>query len=252
MSEYLRGEMMFRVTVADTDCMGRLKPSAFMRFAQDLATEHAVAIGVGFHEMLEQHCIWVLTRMTVEFAASPEIGETVRMETYPKKPGLAECERDFYLYGADGRELGRATTGWSALDVESRRIRKARDFFARYPDSAFRPDAAIGQTLRRLTLPDDMRPAYGARVLYSDMDRNRHLNNTHYGDMMLNAFGADELNAEDVVSFDVVFEHEAMCGDDYCVRCGSDGEYRYVSAHTGGCELFASRFRTRAHEGGIL
>ena len=73
-------------------------------------------------EAAGENISWVLTRLKVRMERFPKWGETVSILTFPRGGRRIVAYRDFVLSGADGGEIGRATSEWMLIDLASRKV----------------------------------------------------------------------------------------------------------------------------------
>lgn len=218
MGNYLSHKQKFITAVDEFDYYQRIKPSAILQYFQDLATVHATMIGIGFEEMQAQNLCWILSRVSAEIVRPPVLGEEITVETFPRKPNLVDAIRDYYITDKSGQILVRGTSKWCMLDVCSRAIRRCAPLF-KYDDSRYITKiAAEGgnpkiEEMSQLT--QNPVKAFEGKVCITDLDRNIHMNNARYGDIILNACNIDFLNNHQIKSFDINFISELKIGEPY-------------------------------------
>lgn len=215
---YLSCSRMYTVAVDEVDFAERLKPSSVLQYFQDLATEHADIIGIGYETMLKKNLIWVLTNVSVRFHRYPTIGESIKVTTFPRKPAVAYALRDYYITDCNNNVLISGTSKWVTIDVKSRMIRRCNVLFD-FADEVYIPNAPFEDGNKTVIFDEDAENALimTDKVRITDIDRNKHMNNARYGDMMLNAFTMEKLTRERIVGFDINFVSEMKYGDDYGV-----------------------------------
>ena len=91
----LTASKTYEVAVDEVDYMGRIKPSAWLMYMQDLATEHAEQLGLGYYSLYEQKCFWVITQVSVRVYGYVRAGSRIVLRTYP----LMDAELAFYANG---------------------------------------------------------------------------------------------------------------------------------------------------------
>ena len=69
MDNRLKNELT--ISCYNTDCSFRMKPSAFMDFAQEMAYHAAGMFNFGYEDLQKQGTVWVLSRMHVHFHKMP-------------------------------------------------------------------------------------------------------------------------------------------------------------------------------------
>lgn len=215
--KYLSYSMDYTVAVDEVDFSERLKPSAVLQYFQDLATLHANVLGIGFQKMLKANLIWVLTRMTVNYNRYPKIGEKITVTTFPEKPHVADAIRDYYITDENGKTIISGSSKWVVIDFNNHMIRRCSNLFD-FEDSKYIPYAPFENANRTLSDKDcDYECIMSDKVHICELDRNVHMNNARYGDIMLNSFSIDWLKKHSIQKFDINFLSELKYGDCYNV-----------------------------------
>ena len=244
MSEkYLSCSMEYSVAVDEVDFCERLKPSAVLQYFQDLATEHAEILGIGFQKMLKSGLIWVLTRLSVKILRYPIIGEKLTVTMFPRKPHVADAIRDYYITDKDGNVIISGSSKWVVIDVNNHMIRRCANLFD-FSDEQYIPTEPFENANRTLSDKDGQYECVMSdRVHICELDRNVHMNNARYGDIMLNAFSVDWLKKHTIQEFDINFLSELKYGDCYRVFKSDDDSISFLRAE---CDDKAS-FRAEIH-----
>ena len=151
--------------------------------------------GFGVDALNADNHSWVLSRMAVEFDCQPTQYTDYTVATWISDYGRVLSTRNFTLTDAAGREFGRAVTQWAMIDLQSR--------------------SAID-----LSWVGDAHAATAEhRVVYSDIDFNRHVNTMRYIEMMLDMLPVDMLTQEAPVRLDIHFLKECRFGQTLTVGC---------------------------------
>jgi acyl-ACP thioesterase len=238
----------FITAVDEFDYREILKPSAVMQYFQDLATSHASALGIGYDETKAKNLCWVITRLSFKIERMPALGDKITVTTYPMKPRMADVNRDYYITEKGGKQIISGTSKWCVIDFTSKAVRRVDSFFA-YADSDFYPDAPFADGNPKLpplgSLGATVSKPYGYTVKITDLDRNVHMNNARYGDLILNSCTTEELKSKYINSFEIHFITELRLGDEIEMRkAESDGFTYYEAVRVDDCEKIV--FRARA------
>lgn len=194
---------------SDFEFNGDVKPQKIMQLMQDVATEHAEKIGVGWHALDDNGKLWVLSKVKTVFH-TPITRSTLPFElyTWPLEPNKFYSERCFVAV-AKGEPLFSACSLWSMIDRDSRKIVPAttmNDFYHGEYSSA-RPN--IDATFQRVRLNENFAFCYEKTVRRSDLDQNGHVNNTNYV-----VIAEDVLSPEEhVCATEIVYHKELKPGD---------------------------------------
>ncbi len=231
MIEILSKTKEIEFSTSDISFMGRVKPSAILSYCQDIAVEHAEELGLGRQELEKENLFWVITKFSVRFLSQPIRKKKYFLTTYPLKPQRAETQRDFYFRDEQGNAIINASSWWSVLDIEKHKIKRCNTLFDNFSDSSFTSDIAIKDSPTRITMSDiNSYFVKTFQVNHSDLDENFHMNNTKYGNMLLNAFETERLIENAIMGFDLNYVSELRLNDFYTVKRADTGNISYIEA----------------------
>ncbi|MCI8458049.1 MAG: hypothetical protein HFE46_00040 [Clostridia bacterium] len=232
MNNYLQHTQRIVTAVDEFDFAERIKPSAVMEYFQDLATVHALEIGIGYEEMKSQNLCWVLNRLSAEIDRMPTLGEEITITTLPHKPGLVDAIRDYYITDQNGNSLIRGTSRWCVLDIVSKGVRRCAPLF-HYDDTQYIPDAAVSNgnpQLSDISSMGKIEKTVTGQVHITDLDRNGHMNNARYADIVVNCCDFKYYATHTIRAFDFNFLSEMKINDTYTVHMHTDGNASYFQA----------------------
>jgi len=211
---YLQFSQNTFVTVNDCDFNSKLKPSAIMAYFQDIATEHANHLAIGYDDMTAQNLIWIMSRMCFRVFRHPKIGEELTVKTYPEQPQAAGVARGYYIFDKSGNKVISGSSRWCVLNKDTRRIQRCAPMFEGrgYNYIPFKPFDDANKKVEPLDTIN-LKPLLDFKVLPTDLDRNAHLNNTRFGDIVINAAGYDFIKFYSIASFDINFLSESFIDD---------------------------------------
>ena len=200
----------YEVHTYDTDMSRHLSFVSLSNFLQDAAASHAVRLQLGYHDLQQQRLAWVMRQMRIENSGRADWGDTVRIETWPRRPDRLLAHRDFLVYDGKGREIVRATTSWLIIDTEKRKhILMDPEMFRHYN---FREQEVFTEPLRSLPKMKEAEKVFERRVRYTDLDMNRHVNNVTYIRWIMDAWYLEMEEEAFPASFDIQYGHEVFHG----------------------------------------
>ena len=200
----------------DVDSRMRMRPSAFMDYAQEIAYQAAEAMGFGYEAMIKGSKAWVLSRLNFVFDSIPVWREEMLLQTWHKGPSGPFYVRDFRVTDAAGtKELIRATSSWVILDLEKRAMVRTADVVELVNPESLRAEDAIAQNAQRVAMPRGSEPTLAGThtVGYSDIDMQQHTNNARYVLWAMNCIDCDLLKEHPVKELTINFNHETKAGD---------------------------------------
>ena len=233
----------FAIKCYEVDSAKRLKPTAFMDMAQEMAYQAASAMKFGYYELIQSNLAWVLSRMRFRFLDTPHWEDEVTIRTWHRGAFGPFFVRDFEVVGKDGHRMIEATSSWVVIDVESRRMFHPEDVLPK-EDTACH-DFAIETPAGKVMMPRGVEPEYVTthKVAYSDIDLVGHTNNARYVAWALDCleFGGDSIRVDEV---EIVFHHEARPGDEIALLKVEKDGWVYVEGRREETPVFCVKFRS--------
>ncbi len=226
----------------EVDSAQRLKPTAFMDMAQEMAYQAAAAMKFGYDELIVKNMAWVLSRMRFRFLKAPVWGEEVEIRTWHRGAFGPFFVRDFEVLDKEGRRMIEATSSWVIIDVDSRRMARPEEVLPKEDTSC--PDFAIETPAGKVMMPRGVEPELVTthKVAYSDIDLVGHTNNARYVAWALDCleYGEAGIQVEEV---EIVFHHEARPGEEISLyRAQKDG-WTFVEGRREDVQVFCVRIR---------
>lgn len=193
-----------RIGTSMCDASGHLGLANAFALFQDIASEHAEAMGVGFDAMRARGCFWLTVRTRVHFYERPALMRTVEASTWAHAPGATRVDR-FYRLKSGEALLAEGRTEWCVYDIEHGRVRPMADsgFDAALP---FCADTVLPEPYARFRHDfSDGERVCAHRVRPSDVDLGRHMNNVSYLRALTDSFSVAELEALNVTEMEILF-----------------------------------------------
>lgn len=186
---------------------------------QDIASRHAETLGFGFHDLEATGHVWVLARLHLRMERLPVYGESIKITTWPSANERLVALRDFILEDDNGI-IGRGTTSWVVLNLETRRADKPETVL----DSRFIPERerALSFPTKAITRLKDGTNSTTLSARRADMDINRHINNVRYVEFCLESIPQEWIESNRCMGVDVQFRAESHPGDVYTSSCSKE------------------------------
>jgi len=200
-----------RVTSADTDIEGRLRLGSLVNFLIQAAIDSADKLGFGYGGLRQQKLFWVFSRLTVEIYKPVRWHDTVETETWPKDIDGILYLRDFIIRDQNKEPLARATSGWLAIDIDSKRPRKV-DAIHEEMFVQLKNKHALNQSPEKLTKINGG-DSFQINTGFFDMDLNKHVTATRYIDWMMDSFSLEFHQSKYPAKLSINFLKETMLGD---------------------------------------
>lgn len=120
MSASARFARSFVARPADIDELGHVNNTVWVRWVQDIATDHWRAVANPAHV---DRFVWVVTRHEIDYRGNVSEGAMVRAETWiPGPPRGARFDRCVDFFAADGKPLVQVRSTWAMLEKASGRL----------------------------------------------------------------------------------------------------------------------------------
>lgn len=198
-------EKEFYLRTSDFDCRMELQPAAVLDFFQDVAGEHARALGIGREEMSEKSLAWVIVKMHYRVLRTPAQFDRVRVATWPLPPRRSIFQRDFKMTDMAGEPLVIGSSEWVVIHTERRRLVPVGDV---YPLSEFLDTHNFPEGFARLHDFDGEGEPVTVLPQFTDLDSNGHVNNIKYANYIINALSPQE--GEHIRDFEIEYHREVM------------------------------------------
>lgn len=150
------------------------------------ADNHAVILGAGKKQITQKGLYWVIARTRVDMRRYPVYGDTVTIATWPGEPDRLTFPRYFNFLDEGGRLLGTATVRYMLIDSAT------HSFVLPGKAEIYPKEMEIFSDIN--PQPEKIRFNAATREIvfrapaYSDIDLNRHMNNTRYAQWVCDLF----------------------------------------------------------------
>ena len=198
----------------DVDILGRLRPQTLFAYLLNSAWNHARGTDYGQDELSARNLMWVLIKVQILITRLPTWGEHITIETWGKRAVRIYALRDFTIASA-GEKLVSATSSWMVLDRTSGRPQRFDRKLGSFP---WHPGNDEMETnLEKVQELKNSKELARFRVLFSDIDMNRHVNSARYLQWMVDSHPYEHLLATEPRSIELSFLSEALPNDEVMV-----------------------------------
>ena len=188
---------------------GLLLPHVLAHLCQDIASDHADALGFGFERLKARNRIWALVLFRLEIPLQPRYGMQLELETWPSGVSRLRASREFRMADSAGNTCLLGSSDWMVLDAHSRKPQNIGDL-AMGPH--LRPQRLLGDRLPRHKAEGGGRELARFRIPVSALDANGHVNNTEYLRFSYDALYAHGYRGE-MRALSMTFHSEAFLDD---------------------------------------
>ena len=193
------------VDAHDTDFSEIARPAALLRYMQSAANMQLHTLGPTNDDLLSMGQAFVLSKLNIVFHSPVNAYDQICADSWSCESKGFSFNRCFSIK-KDGETVTEASSVWALIDVVTHKPFRVEEF---HPN--FDPDPPIFLDLpKRLHLPDGLNEVGAHRVTYGETDRNRHMNNVRYLDMLCDFMDMETLFWEKA---SISFLSEAKTGE---------------------------------------
>jgi acyl-ACP thioesterase len=146
-------------------------------------------LGFSYEELRNRKLFWVLSRLTMEIYKPLNWYQTGEVETWPKDIDKILYLRDYVVRDQENQIIAKATSGWLAIDAETKRPKTIEGIHA-VLFNQLREKYALKQAPEKL-LPVKEGELFEVKTSFFDIDLNNHVTSTRYIDWMMDTFSIE-------------------------------------------------------------
>lgn len=166
----------------DIDINCNATPSAVVRYLQDTVDENMRVCGPSYQQLMSENKSFIVSRISTEILRPLKEYESFDVYTWATPSRAATFPRSFEIKSGDQTVL-RCQMTWALIDTNTRSFIKGSDFSVECYGTG-EPIQLSTAVRFRLSPHTELKKAGERQVMYSDIDKNRHMNNTRYFDML--------------------------------------------------------------------
>lgn len=170
------------VMAHDIDINCNATPSAVIRYLQETVDRNLRTCHPSYQELLGMGLSFIVSRTALKMYRPLKEYETIKVTTWATETKGATFPRNYRMTSGD-ETVAECVMTWALIDIKDGRLLKGSEFDI----SGY----GTGELLEldiptRLRIPKDIEltKCGSERVMYRDIDRNRHMNNTKYFDLL--------------------------------------------------------------------
>ncbi len=236
-------EYILNTTVLSGQCDSLMRfktESSFMAF-QDVASRHAMFLGIDDFSLLEKdNALWVVSKTKVKINKLPRWNDEISIRTWPMGAEGVRCNRCYQII-KDGEVFINGITEWVIIDAETRHLRKVES--TSYPnDIEWIKEKSIDEKFRKFKDDFTENVFINKRIVRSgDIDVTHHTNNVTYITMLLDTFTVKELENMTLKEIEVSYLSESLEGETLSIyrKDNEDGHYFSIKKDDGKIVLMA-------------
>lgn len=196
------------VTPHDLDINNIASSSSVLRYMQEAAYRHLTVCPPTMDELRAENKVFVLSRLSFSIYDEIRFDDKLEISTWPSESKGVSFPRSTRVR-RNGDIVAELVSVWALIDPVKKTLWKA---------DAYNPDFEYEEPIEldlpvRLRIPSDVTLSLVGEhtVAYQDVDLNRHLNNTHYPDLICGFLPS--MMGKRVVQMAINYLHEAPLGE---------------------------------------
>ncbi len=220
----------------ETDVTGRMSIPALGDCMLDIAGLHANEIAWGIDQLQRGGLTWVVAGMKFQIYRMPKIDSRFKIETHVSGYSRISTQRDFLAFDDNGK-IAEVSSEWLIINMENRRPVFISDYVPQLEEVCIK-EGALPKFKHLRQGKAAVTEQYQRRILYSDIDINRHLYSMRYLQMALDSLDIDYLAQHQISDIDLNFLSEVLWGETVDVIRRSEDNAHQVEMTCGGKAMF--------------
>lgn len=229
----------------------KLYASVLIGDLQEAAEQSSNTLGYGTDFLKENNICWIILRMHIEFDRLPLWHETFKIRTWATGLEKLYYGREFEVYDSEGIRIGKATSVWILADWNTHRPVIANKRPELPPPLVQSPDLVFGKPCPKIDFPDKSviaeasdKPVIKKYADYTELDRNRHVNNSRYTAWAYDALFKSGYDVSAIKEISIMYNSEVKQGEKVELYIADNGEklavYGYKDENT---KVFAAELK---------
>lgn len=220
---------------ADADFRSLLKPSALLRYVEQVSADHARAFGMTDEFFKEHGVAFLVGKQALRFDRVPRRAEKLTLTTRAESSKRGSIKRITTLTDAQGKQVAMVDCRWIVASLAEGRILRQPDWTV----ENFWNESVEGElSLQLHKCREGLTSAGEWTVHYSQCDLNGHLNNAFYLDLVCDALAQDVVRSGPVTFASINYHREIRMGESVEVLYAPSAEGWYVIGRHDGQTMF--------------
>ena len=222
---------------ADADFRSLLKPSALLRYVEQVSADHARTFGMTDQFFKDHGVAFLVGKQALKFDRVPQRAEKLTLLTRAEASRRGSVKRITTVTDAEGKQVAMVDCRWIVVSLAENRILR---------EPGWTVEGFWNETVER-ELPlqlhkcrEGLASAGEWTVRYSQCDLNGHLNNAFYLDLVCDALPLDVVRKGPVTFASINYHREVPMGETVEVFYAPSAEGWYIIGKHNGQTSFES------------
>ncbi len=221
----------YDIRTYECDRNNNLRILTLLNIFQDMADNHAKAMGLGIDHVLSKGMAWVGSNYVLDINRLPKVHENIRIETWPSEEKRVGAIRDFEVFDEEGKSIIKASSQWILIDFRRKRPIGLRE---NLPEYKVLPEHALKTDFPKIPEVERIDDETKFRVRFDDIDMNKHVNNAVYALWACEAVEPQFRLEHDPKHIEIAFKKEGHMGEKIRVSTQSEGLHTFHTICTYG------------------
>ena len=236
MEQFFYTETM-TVMNADADFRSLLKPSALLRYVEQVAADHARTFGMTDQFFKDHGVAFLVGKQALKFDRVPQRAEKLTLLTRAEASRRGSVKRITTVTAAEGKQVAMVDCRWIVVSLAEGRILREPGWTV----DGFWNETVEGELPLQLhKCREGLTSAGEWTVRYSQCDLNGHLNNAFYLDLVCDALPLDVVRKGPVTFASINYHREVPMGETVEVFYAPSAEGWYIIGKHNGQTSFES------------
>lgn len=205
----------FRVRTSEINLSKEIHPHHLIQLMQEASMQHTLGMKVSVWDLESQSVSWVLLKKTIRFFKFPLLGQNIEIHTFPSGLDGYFTYRDYYVYDENGDLCANASSMWTLMDTNERKMVKIP---ASFGSLVYQTETYLPKPVQKMRIPEEEDSPFKVKVNYLHLDWNGHVNNVQLVKMIFESLSENILKDRVLSTFTIQFKSEAILGQNLEVR----------------------------------
>ena len=226
------------IAFRDMDCDQHVRLSVWLAWLAELAGDDYEERGFGRDELISHGQVFLVNHFSLRVRRAPVCYETLLATTWEYRTDRIFFERNYAVETPAGETIAEARSAWLLCDPVGHRILRPRALFN---EPRFVDRDVDCPPMTPVTLPEGLHDLGQRKVVYTDLDANRHVYCANYGRIIADYLPA-ALAGQAISGLDITYAKEAQLGETlHILGTVTDDGYVMVGRHPDGNDCFIAK-----------
>ncbi len=201
----------FDTNYLNVNLAGNLNVKPVLEYCQQATVMHGCEVGLAPEVMAAHKKFWVVSKIKLNFLKPIKINSNVELVSYMLKPtGSFTLEREF-KFNVKNTPYIEGTSKWCLIDTEKQTLAHLDTIKDIFP-TKFPKVKKLNLQYAKIVFDNNFKLNHTRKVMFNDLDINRHCNNQKYVEMAINCIPLEFIE-KNVKSFDINYVKQCHYGD---------------------------------------